>query len=103
MNIENIINSYGSYIYNYALKLTCHPLDAEDIAQETFIKAWSHIDTLKNENALKAWLRKICFNIFLNKKKKADLNLKIFYQKLKTLKKMHHYIHLKIHHLKMKY
>ena len=76
MNIEEIINSYGSYIYNYALKLTCHPVDAEDVAQETFIKAWSNIHTLKNENAIKPWLRKICFNLFLNRKTKNQTKVK---------------------------
>lgn len=78
MNIEELIQKYGIYIYNYALKLTCHPVDAEDIAQETFINAWKNLDGLKDENAVKKWLITICYHQFLMKirsrsHKKEDL------------------------------
>lgn len=65
MRIEQIMKDYGAYIYNYALKLTCHPVDAEDLAQETFIQAWKNLADLKEEKAMKSWLTKICYNRFL--------------------------------------
>lgn len=67
MKIEQLIEEYGSYIYNYALKLACHPVDAEDIAQDTFIKAWKNLEGLQSDYAVKAWLTKICYNEFLMK------------------------------------
>ena len=67
MNIDQIIQDYGRYIYNYALKLTCHPADAEDLAQDTFINAWKNLSGLKSEQALKKWLITICYNQFLMK------------------------------------
>lgn len=70
MNIESVISEYGTYIYNFALKLSAHPKDAEDLTQETFIKAWKHLDTLENEDAIKQWLRTICLNEFRMKYKK---------------------------------
>lgn len=76
MNIEELINSYGMYIYNYALKLSCHPDIAQDLCQETFINAWRKIDTLGSPDACKAWLRKICFNNFLMYERKKDNKLK---------------------------
>lgn len=60
-DIESIFKDYNKYIYNYALKLTCHPDDALDITQETFIKAWRNIDKLKDENSLAKWRRTIYF------------------------------------------
>lgn len=39
LSIENIIKKYGQYIYSLALKLCANPQNAEDLAQETFIKA----------------------------------------------------------------
>ncbi len=72
MNIDNIVLNYGKYIYNYALKLTCHPSDAEDIAQETFLKAWMKKDQLKEEKAIGKWLRSICYNEFLMKVRQKD-------------------------------
>jgi len=67
LDIDQIIQDYGNYIYNYALKLTCHPADAEDLAQETFIQAWKNLDGLKSELAIKKWLITICYNQFLMK------------------------------------
>ncbi|SEW20838.1 RNA polymerase sigma factor [[Clostridium] fimetarium] len=67
LEIDQIIQDYGRYIYNYALKLTCHPADAEDLAQETFIQAWKNLDGLKSELAIKKWLITICYNQFLMK------------------------------------
>ncbi len=62
--IETIINNYAPYIFNLSLKLTADPDKAEDLAQDTFIKAWIHIADLKNEAAIKSWLRTICINEF---------------------------------------
>jgi len=67
LDIDQIIQDYGNYIYNYALKLTCHPADAEDLAQDTFINAWKNLSGLKSEQALKKWLITICYNQFLMK------------------------------------
>ena len=65
MNIEAIIRECGNYIYSYALKLSCHPADAQDLAQETFIKAWKNMESLREESALKSWLASICYHEFL--------------------------------------
>ncbi len=74
VDITEIFKNYYTYIYNYALKLACHPDDAMDLTQETFIKAWEKIDTLENEYALAKWLRTICFHQFLMKmRKEKDL------------------------------
>lgn len=65
MVIEEIVNEYGTYIYKYAMKLACDPQKAEDITQETLISAWKNIGQLREEQAIKKWLRTICFNHFL--------------------------------------
>ena len=62
--IENIIESYGQYVYNLALKLSANPEYADDLTQETFIKAWLHIKELRSKEAIKKWLRIICINEF---------------------------------------
>jgi len=67
-----MIKEYGTYIYNFAFKLTCHPQKAEDIAQETFISAWKNIHKLRDEKALKKWLRTICLNNFLMEYRKEQ-------------------------------
>ncbi|MFT3985490.1 MAG: RNA polymerase sigma factor [Lachnospiraceae bacterium] len=69
MKILDVYQNYNNYIYNYALKLTCHPEDALDLTQDTFLRAMEKLDTLKSEQALASWLRTICFHEFVNKTK----------------------------------
>ncbi|WP_242873185.1 RNA polymerase sigma factor [Clostridium magnum] len=73
--------------FNYALKLSCHPHIAEDLVQETFISAWQNIETLDNPNAIKAWLRKICFNNFLMKERKSKAYSELPYDDINSLEK----------------
>lgn len=87
MSIEILINTYGTYIFNYALKLSCDPHVAEDLAQETFVNAWLKIKTLENSNAIRAWLRKICFNNFLMKQRKNSGYSELLYEDMDILEK----------------
>lgn len=70
LDIGDIYKNYYQYIYNYALKLACHPQDALDITQDTFLKAMEKLDTLEHEAALASWLRTICFHEFVNRTKR---------------------------------
>jgi DNA-directed RNA polymerase specialized sigma24 family protein len=38
MQFERIKEEYYRYIYNFAMKLSCHPQAAEDLTQETFYR-----------------------------------------------------------------
>lgn len=64
ITIEEVFQQYGNYIFNFAYKLSGKAEMAEDIAQETFIKAWKHVDELKSHAAIKQWLHTICVNEF---------------------------------------
>lgn len=71
-DITEIFTDYYNYIYNFALRLSCHPEDALDLTQETFFKAWRKLDSLKEEEALAGWLRTICYHEFLMKIRKGQ-------------------------------
>jgi len=92
MNIETIIREYGSYIYNYALKLSCHPVDAQDLAQETFIKAWKNIESLKEESALKSWLTSICYHEFLMRLRAENSRKEELIENFEILEKQGSYV-----------
>ncbi|WP_432664960.1 RNA polymerase sigma factor [Wukongibacter baidiensis] len=87
MNFDQLFSKYSSYIYNYALKLSCDPSVAEDISQETFLKAWKNKGQLKNEEAIKYWLRKICLNTFLMKLRKEKGKIDLSYDELTSLER----------------
>lgn len=85
MRIEEIVLNYGKNIYNYALKLSCHPEDAKDLAQETFIKAWSKQDQLREEKAMLKWLQTICYHLFLMKLRQNDTKNQLLFDDIEAL------------------
>ncbi|HZK49663.1 MAG TPA: sigma-70 family RNA polymerase sigma factor [Thermoleophilia bacterium] len=48
--------------YNLALRMTGDPWDAADVAQEAFIKAFSHLSSFKGEARFSTWLHRIVVN-----------------------------------------
>lgn len=66
MDILEIYNDHYKSIYNYALRLSCHPEDACDITQETFLIALEKMASLRNDEAIAGWLRTICYHQFIN-------------------------------------
>lgn len=53
---EALVKALHSDLYRYAFWL-CHEKQvAEDLVQETFLRAWRALDSLKDEKAAKSWL-----------------------------------------------
>jgi RNA polymerase sigma-70 factor (ECF subfamily) len=65
-----------SSLYTAALRMTRNPADAEDLVQETYLKAYRSYDRFEEGTNLKAWLYKILTNTFINayraKKRRPD-------------------------------
>ena len=57
---------YLDQLYGAALRMTRNPVDAEDLVQETFVKAFAKFDTFREGTNLKAWLFRILTNTFIN-------------------------------------
>src|SRR5205814_4861658 len=53
-------------LYTAALRMTRNPADAEDLVQETYLKAYRAFHTFQEGTNLKAWLYKILTNTFIN-------------------------------------
>ena len=52
-------------VHRFALHLTRDPVRAEDLVQETYLKAWAHRDQFEPGTSCRAWLFTICRNAFL--------------------------------------
>jgi RNA polymerase sigma-70 factor (ECF subfamily) len=53
-------------LYSAALRMTRNPSDAEDLVQETYLKAYRGFGSFQEGTNLKAWLYKILTNTFIN-------------------------------------
>jgi RNA polymerase sigma-70 factor (ECF subfamily) len=53
-------------LYSAALRMTRNPPDAEDLVQETYLKAFRGFHTFQEGTNLKAWLYRILTNTFIN-------------------------------------
>jgi RNA polymerase sigma-70 factor (ECF subfamily) len=58
----DLISAHKTKIYNLALKMTGNPHDAEDIVQETLLKAIDKIDQFRQEASFGTWLYSIALN-----------------------------------------
>ncbi|MGB9799155.1 MAG: RNA polymerase sigma factor [Thermanaerothrix sp.] len=57
-----LVDAYSTPIYRLALKILGNPQDAEDVLQETFIKALSALPTFEGRSSLSTWLYRIAVN-----------------------------------------
>jgi RNA polymerase sigma-70 factor, ECF subfamily len=59
-------------LYAAALRMTRNPADAEDLVQETFLKAFAAFHQFEEGTNLKAWLYRILTNTFINSYRKRQ-------------------------------
>lgn len=57
-----LVTRYQDRVYNLALRLTGHPDDAAEAAQEAFLKAWRALHAFRGESAFYTWLFRIAVN-----------------------------------------
>lgn len=58
---------YAPQLFSTAMRMTRNRSDAEDLVQETFIKAWRSFATYQQGTNLRAWLFRIMTNTYINK------------------------------------
>lgn len=73
------------FVYSTAFRLTANQHEAEDLAQDTLVTALEKSDQLEDMKALKSWLRQICINKFLMKKRKEKDYTELSYDQLTEL------------------
>ena len=63
---------YSRQLYSAAMRMTRNPADAEDLVQETHLKAYRAYHTFEAGTNLKAWLYRILTNTYINKYRKES-------------------------------
>ncbi|HEY5731709.1 MAG TPA: sigma-70 family RNA polymerase sigma factor [Anaerolineales bacterium] len=72
-----LVDEYSSPIYRLGLRMLGNPQDAEDVLQNTFINALTHIQKFEGRSSIATWLYRIASNeaLMLIRKKKPEVNL----------------------------
>ena len=60
------MHAYQDMVFSTAARLTGNDAVAEDLAQETFLKAYEHYDTLRESPTQGGWLKTVVTNLTLN-------------------------------------
>ena len=71
LNFEREALPHMDALYNFALRTTNNPDDADDLLQETYMKAYRFFDKFEPGTNCKAWLFRIMKNSFINMYRKS--------------------------------
>ncbi|MCZ6662087.1 MAG: sigma-70 family RNA polymerase sigma factor [Actinobacteria bacterium] len=72
VDFERDAMQYTRQLYSAAMRMTRNPADAEDLVQETYLKAYRAYHTFQAGTNLKAWLYRILTNTYINKYRKES-------------------------------
>jgi RNA polymerase sigma-70 factor, ECF subfamily len=68
---RRLMETYGQDVWHYIYFLTRQKDAADDLAQEVFLKAYTHIRGFRGESSVKTWLLTIARNLVTNYKRSA--------------------------------
>lgn len=76
-HFEQLVRTYQDRLYGFALRLTRSPEEAEECAQDTFVRAYNAMRRYPTERLrelrLRAWLYQIAINVVRNRVRKPQL------------------------------
>ncbi len=75
-SFESIVSQYSEQLYWLIRRMVLNHDDANDVLQNTFIKAWNGLDNFHGDSKIITWLSRIAINEsldFLRKQKNAHL------------------------------
>jgi len=72
-----LVDTYSSPIYRLGLRMLGNPQDAEDILQNTFLNALTHLSSFEGRSSVATWLYRIAANeaLMLIRKKKPEVHI----------------------------
>jgi RNA polymerase sigma-70 factor (ECF subfamily) len=63
---EAFMRQYQNMVFSTAMRLLANPTEAEDVAQEVFLKAYERFGELRESPTAPGWLKKVATNLCLN-------------------------------------
>lgn len=79
--LRSLMESYGQDVWNYAFFLVRSHDVADDISQDTFIRAYQSIKSFRGESSVKTWLFTITRNLAVNYRRSAFIRRVILWER----------------------
>ena len=70
-----LVDRHKGMVYTIALRMLKNPEDAEELAQDTFVKAYSSLKEFKFESKFSTWLYRITYNGAISKLRKKQIEI----------------------------
>jgi RNA polymerase sigma-70 factor (ECF subfamily) len=70
---EQLVRRHQSRVRNWLRQLTRDAARADDLSQETFIRAWQRLRTFEGRGKFVSWIMRIAFNCFLQARRRQDV------------------------------
>jgi len=68
---NDLVRRYEKQVYNFAYRLTGNYDDANDVAQDAFLRVFNAIGSFRGDASFSTWLFRITTNVFLDERKRA--------------------------------
>src|SRR5215207_11399247 len=62
-----LVSEHQRYVYNLALRVLKNEEEALDLAQETFVRAWTALPNFRGQSQFRTWLYRIVTNLCYNR------------------------------------
>jgi RNA polymerase sigma-70 factor (ECF subfamily) len=72
LDVDGLVAGFSGLLYRVAYSVLRHPADAEDVVQETFLRAFQYRDRLHTIREKRPWLARIAFNLALDRKRRIQ-------------------------------
>src|SRR6266705_3550035 len=63
---EAFMQKYQNMVFSTSMRLLANPTEAQDVAQEAFLRAYEHFDELRDSPTAGGWLKRVATNLSLN-------------------------------------
>ncbi|CAN5529631.1 sigma-70 family RNA polymerase sigma factor [soil metagenome] len=72
---EAIYQEHAGRVYALCLRLTASPVEARELAQDTFVRAWEALPTFRGDASITTWLHRIAVNAMLMQRRSTRRRL----------------------------
>lgn len=77
-SFEELVGRHASGVYHLGLKMLHNPPDAEEVLQDTFLSAYTHLNDFRHQASFKTWLYRIAANQALTRLRKDKKKLELW-------------------------